>query len=373
MPVVTEHIKWRRPRNQLRHPISETHPISTIQSVQCKSAISSLLSSFSNTTNETTHERGHNSKNNNNNNMDKNKSNKSNRNFSAATFGGFGCTAGESQKVSVPAVIRSSAEWQGKKNRKKKHRRNSNSNRSKTCDGVVVDDGSSGSLVDFQDVWCGPGIGFSTDAAVASVDCVVGRRNVSARGKLDVERITHRERSSYFGRRTVNSESFSFVDDDDHDIVSARHGLDPFGTARFYRHVPYPSSDGLAEIMILQGRIIMGGRLNSHDQFRDWRLDVDNMSYEQLLELGERIGYVNTGLKEDEMGLNIRKVKLSISNDTSKHQIEKKCSVCQEEYESDDELGRLNCGHSYHFECIKQWLVHKNFCPVCKQEVVARI
>jgi len=24
----------------------------------------------------------------------------------------------------------------------------------------------------------------------------------------------------------------------------------------------------------------MGGQLNSHDQFRDWRLDVDNMSYE---------------------------------------------------------------------------------------------
>ncbi|KAJ1381371.1 E3 ubiquitin ligase BIG BROTHER-related [Sesbania bispinosa] len=64
----------------------------------------------------------------------------------------------------------------------------------------------------------------------------------------------------------------------------------------------------------------MGGRFNSYDQFRDWRLDVDNMSYEQLLELGERIGYVNTGLKEDEMGLNIRKTKILISNDTPKHQ-----------------------------------------------------
>lgn len=25
---------------------------------------------------------------------------------------------------------------------------------------------------------------------------------------------------------------------------------------------------------------MMGGRLNSRDQFREWRLDVDNMTYE---------------------------------------------------------------------------------------------
>lgn len=48
-----------------------------------------------------------------------------------------------------------------------------------------------------------------------------------------------------------------------------------------------------------------------------------------MLELGERIGYVNTGLKEDEMGQNIRKVKLSSSKDASKHKLDKKCSVCQ--------------------------------------------
>ncbi|KAK7380062.1 hypothetical protein VNO78_32430 [Psophocarpus tetragonolobus] len=360
MAVVTEHVKWRT-RDQFRHPISETDPNpqipSIIQSSHTKSTISSLLSSFS-TSNETTHDRDQN----------RNNNNKSSRKFSAAAFRGFGCTAGASQKVSVPAVIRSSADWEGKRNRKKKHRRNYNSNSGKTCDGVVDD----GTCVDFQDVWCGPGIGFSTDAA-PPVDCVVARNNVSARGKHHVvERVTHRERSSYFGRRTVKPESFSFQGDET-DIFTARPGLEPFDTARFYGHVPHPSPNGLAEIMILQGRIMMGGRFNSHDQFRDWRLDVDNMSYEQLLDLSERIGYVNTGLKEDEMGLNIRKVKLSAgSNDASKHQIDKKCSVCQEEYESEDELGRLKCDHCYHFQCIKQWLVHKNFCPVCKQEVVVR-
>jgi len=37
---------------------------------------------------------------------------------------------------------------------------------------------------------------------------------------------------------------------------------------------------GNLKIVMLQGSLLMGGQLNSHDQFRDWRLDVDNMSYE---------------------------------------------------------------------------------------------
>ncbi|CAJ2637092.1 unnamed protein product [Trifolium pratense] len=353
MPVITGHMKWRRPRNKLRHPNSETDPnsqlsSSIIQSTSCKSTITTLFSTFSNnTSNETTHD------------SNQNRTKKNNGNFSAATFRGLGCRAGTSQQVSVPAVIRSSADWEGKKNRKKKHRKSSN----KTCHGV--DD------VDFQDVWCGPGIGFSSDVAdVAdvSVDCVVSRKNVSSRGKFDNgERVTHRERSSYFGRRNLNQESLSFLDDDS-DVLTSRHGLESFGNSRFYRNSSHVSS----EIMIIQGARLMGGRLNSRDQFRDWRLDVDNMSYEQLLELGERIGYVKTGLKEDEMKQNIKKIKLLISNDTTKHQIDKKCTICQEEYELDDELGRLNCEHCYHFQCIKQWLVLKNFCPVCKHEVAVR-
>jgi len=44
----------------------------------------------------------------------------------------------------------------------------------------------------------------------------------------------------------------------------------------------------------------------------------------------------------------------------------------QEEFEAGDELGKLNCGHGYHMECIKQWLGQKNSCPVCKSEAVAR-
>ena len=43
--------------------------------------------------------------------------------------------------------------------------------------------------------------------------------------------------------------------------------------------------------------------------------------------------------------------------------------MLQEEFEANDEMGRLHCGHSYHVYCIKQWLSQKNVCPVCKTAV----
>ncbi|XP_019421952.1 PREDICTED: uncharacterized protein LOC109331728 isoform X2 [Lupinus angustifolius] len=354
--VVAENMKWRKPRNQIN--ITETDPNlqtpSLTQSTTCKSTISSLLlSTFFNNNNNNENTTTNTTKNNRNHHHSKKKTN-----FSAAsTFRGLGCTAGAPQEVSVPAMIRSSADWEvnkKKKGRKKKHKSTKNSN-------IVIIP---------EDVWCGPGIGFSTDAA--SVDHVVTRKNVSSRGKIDVEKITHREGSSYLGRRPVTPETISFLDTDP-DIFAASDSFGP--AAPYYRHIQDPSSDdssdGFAEIL-LQGGLLMGGRLSRHDRFRGLRLNIDNMTYEQLLDLSERIGYVNAGLKEDEMGCNIRKTKFKFSHDASKNLIDKKCTICQEEYEADDELGKLNCKHSYHVRCIKQWVAQKNFCPVCKQQVVAR-
>lgn len=127
------------------------------------------------------------------------------------------------------------------------------------------------------------------------------------------------------------------------------------------------------QIMMFQ-RSLMGQRSNGCDRYREWRLDVDNMTYEELLELGDKIGYVNTGLREDEIVHCLRKSKLSNSDDLSTHipaVMEWKCSICQEEYGDDDEMGKLECGHNYHIECIKQWLVQKNSCPVCKAVAAA--
>ncbi|XP_057850239.1 probable E3 ubiquitin-protein ligase RHG1A [Cryptomeria japonica] len=110
-----------------------------------------------------------------------------------------------------------------------------------------------------------------------------------------------------------------------------------------------------------------------HDQHRDMRLDVDNMTYEELLALEERIGNVSTGLTEETICKSLKKILYisgteSIAVESSKKQPEDElCSICREEYMDKDELGIIDCGHIHHSHCIKKWLLMKNLCPICKK------
>ncbi|QCD98978.1 E3 ubiquitin-protein ligase [Vigna unguiculata] len=117
------------------------------------------------------------------------------------------------------------------------------------------------------------------------------------------------------------------------------------------------------DVMILD-HSVFAGIADMHDRHRDMRLDVDNMSYEELLALEERIGNVSTGLSEETILKHMKNKKYS-AEPGSQHEAEP-CCVCQEEYKDGDDLGSLDCGHDYHTECIKQWLMHKNLCPICK-------
>ena len=59
---------------------------------------------------------------------------------------------------------------------------------------------------------------------------------------------------------------------------------------------------------------------------------------QQLLELGDKIGYVSTGLKEDEISRCLRKIKGSIMNDLPPNlpmHVDKKCSICQVSFSSE--------------------------------------
>ncbi|RVW49815.1 E3 ubiquitin-protein ligase MBR2 [Vitis vinifera] len=93
-----------------------------------------------------------------------------------------------------------------------------------------------------------------------------------------------------------------------------------------------------------------GESLRAEDRHRDMRLDVDNMSYEELLDLEERIGDVNTGLSDEKILKCMKRQKYS-SNPTPEVE---PCCICQEEYAVGDDLGILDCGHDFHTNCIKQ-------------------
>ena len=139
-------------------------------------------------------------------------------------------------------------------------------------------------------------------------------------------------------------------------------------------------------------------------------LDTDTMSYEQLTALGEVVGTVATGLNSTQIdGLPVcrfsavKKISTAAAAGEKKQQEEEggevvlgelnqiatsvldkeqekeekeedeQCAVCRLEFEDDDEVKVLRCGHYYHPECIGQWLERKKNCIICNKDVLAEV
>ena len=91
--------------------------------------------------------------------------------------------------------------------------------------------------------------------------------------------------------------------------------------------------------------------------------NVDNMSYEELLDLEERMGKVSKGLSEEKIQ------KLKKEKYVKGKFSEDKCIICQYEYKIDEQLIILPCKHNFHLECIIEWLKKEKTCPFCKSEI----
>ncbi|MCD7464047.1 hypothetical protein HAX54_051966 [Datura stramonium] len=46
------------------------------------------------------------------------------------------------------------------------------------------------------------------------------------------------------------------------------------------------------------------------------------------------------------------------------------CAICQSDFEHEENIGTLQCGHEYHTDCIKQWLLRKKDCPMCRASIL---
>ncbi|KAK9085441.1 hypothetical protein Sjap_025852 [Stephania japonica] len=88
---------------------------------------------------------------------------------------------------------------------------------------------------------------------------------------------------------------------------------------------------------------------------------------QELLALGERIGNVKTGLSEENISRSLKtRVHSSSCREDINCDMRETCIICQLDYENEENVGILECGHEYHADCIKQWLTLKNVCPICK-------
>jgi len=104
---------------------------------------------------------------------------------------------------------------------------------------------------------------------------------------------------------------------------------------------------------------------NRSDASSYQNLDTENMTYEQLLDLGEQIGNVEKGVDQGDLQqLPIHTFTNAISKENSE------CSICQELYVLGDKIRTLPCFHNFHQRCIDPWLKTKTSCPVCLKSVV---
>ncbi|KAL5714465.1 RING-type E3 ubiquitin transferase [Ranunculus cassubicifolius] len=83
-------------------------------------------------------------------------------------------------------------------------------------------------------------------------------------------------------------------------------------------------------------------------------VDPDEMSYEELIALGEIVGAESKGLSENEITsyLHSYSYKRQVNCKDSLDQ----CVICQFEYEEEEAVVALGCQHAYHSECISKWL-----------------
>ncbi|KAF8103814.1 hypothetical protein N665_0184s0009 [Sinapis alba] len=83
------------------------------------------------------------------------------------------------------------------------------------------------------------------------------------------------------------------------------------------------------------------------------RLDIEEMSYEELLALSERIGTVNTGLLEEDVKNHLKTrtcfvinlAEESSSSPQTKDRETEPCTICQESFKNEEKIATLDCGN----------------------------
>ncbi|KAI3730605.1 hypothetical protein L1987_61777 [Smallanthus sonchifolius] len=194
-----------------------------------------------------------------------------------------------------------------------------------------------------------PGVGFTYDVAHST--------------SSDASRRNHRQRSRASRQAVDRQQPLNTAQIEDAAFVRSN-----VSDSRQYNRFPRLSPGGISEIVMIEHNPLLDGRIEGSDRYGAWRINADIMSYEELVELSDRIGYVDGGLQEEEILECLKRPKKSFikSVDFNSRVKDSKCSICQEECKGDEDLGKLECGHYHHLDCIKQWLLRKNECPICK-------
>lgn len=107
---------------------------------------------------------------------------------------------------------------------------------------------------------------------------------------------------------------------------------------------------------------------NSEQDVEEDDTDSDELSYEELVALGEIAGVENRGLSVDEISSSLRPYKsesVECKTGIDRNIQMCRCVICQVEFEGGEMLVALPCDHPYHSDCISKWLQIGKICPIC--------
>ncbi|KAK6921469.1 Zinc finger, RING-type [Dillenia turbinata] len=105
---------------------------------------------------------------------------------------------------------------------------------------------------------------------------------------------------------------------------------------------------------------------HSQDTWED--VDPDELSYEELLALGEVVGTESRGLSADTIA---SLPSINYKSPSTQDGSTDSCVICRLDFEDGETLTVLSCKHSYHPDCINDWLQINKVCPICSTEVSA--
>ncbi|KAM2067387.1 hypothetical protein ACFX1T_043725 [Malus domestica] len=169
------------------------------------------------------------------------------------------------------------------------------------------------------------------------------------------------QEQAYTMLETIESDSEEDDTEIDYASSSSSENYDP-DVAAFLESREFDADD----FRFLEDEEI-GSSSSSSDQETD-ALDVDELTYEEFLALGEFIGEEKRALPRSEISACLHPYTCELAVGQSKTSIDR-CVVCQLEYDDGESLAALSCEHPYHWECISQWLQIKKSCPICSTQV----
>ncbi|KAJ9565480.1 hypothetical protein OSB04_001446 [Centaurea solstitialis] len=107
---------------------------------------------------------------------------------------------------------------------------------------------------------------------------------------------------------------------------------------------------------------IEGGYYSNDESIDDVDVNMDQIMNDSFQQASDHVAF--SGLTKKEISKNLRVTKYRHGGEEESEI----CVVCQVEFEKNERVGVLHCKHRFHAECIKEWLLRKNLCPLCKTQ-----